>query len=257
MNHILVDKAIIPQIKFTDAIILLRNSIGYIDGKFIIDLNKQDTITDRVYSVFTSISSETRKALGYINYDIGAALQTITLQLVKDSELYPLHQRLINDKNSFRTEVTNQTGKSLPWVKKELSKLDNMENYSTKIEILAEYFAESKCLRASLIEQMEVENDSKLIIAKSKASDILIKQWDDLKKEYQFSANGEKKESSVFFFIWTQYERKIREAMKIPFTNQLDIIDVHDAIYSKEEVSLDLIEKAVFEQTGFRVKVSH
>lgn len=66
-----------------------------------------------------------------------------------------------------------------------------------------------------------------------------------------------KKESSVFFFIWTQYERKIREAMKIPFTNQLDIIDVHDAIYSKEEVSLDLIEKAVFEQTGFRVKVSH
>lgn len=257
MNHILVDKAIIPQIKFTDAIILLRNSIGYIDGKFIIDLNKQDTITDRVYSVFTSISSETRKALGYINYDIGAALQTITLQLVKDSELYPLHQRLINDKNSFRTEVTNQTGKSLPWVKKELSKLDNMENYNTKIEILAEYFEESKCLRASLIEQMEVENDSKLIIAKSKASDILIKQWDDLKKEYQFTASGEKKESSVFFFIWTQYERKIREAMKIPFTNLLDIIDVHDAIYSKEEVSLDLIEKAVFEQTGFRVKVSH
>lgn len=255
--HILVDKTIITQVKFTDAIILLRNSIGFVNGKFIIDLNKQDTITDRVYSVFTSISSETRKALGYINYDIGAALQTITLQLVKDSELYSLHQRLVNDKTSFRNEVMQQTRKDLLWVKKELSKLDNMENYNTKIEILAEYFEEARCLRASLIEQMEVENDSKLAIAKSKASDILIKQWDDLKKEYQFTASGEKKESSVFFFIWTQYEREIREAMKIPFANKADILDVHDAIYSKEEVDITSIENAVLTQTGFKVKVSH
>ena len=45
--------------------------------------------------------------------------------------------------------------------------------------------------------------------------------------------------------------------MKIPFADKDSIIDVHDAIYSKEAVDIIDIEKAVLDNTGFEVKVSH
>lgn len=256
-KHILFNKDLLSTVKFTDAVMFLNNSIGYMNGHFIVDLNKQDTATDRVYSVFTSISSETRKQLGYINYDIGAALQTISLKLVEDVDLYPLHLELVNNKHIFRSKVMQATSKSLEWVKKELSKIDNMEKYNTKIEILAEYFEESRCMRAEIIEKMIVQQDRIYDIAFSKASDILSKDWDKLNKKYKFTATGEKKEPSVFFFIWTQYERMIREAMKIPFSNEKTILDVHDAIYCREEVDVSIIEKAVYDSTGFRVKIFH
>lgn len=64
----------------------------------------------------------------------------------------------------------------------------------------------------------------------------------------------ERAKSSVFFFIWTYYEKQIRDAMLsvVP-----DGIPVHDAIYSRHQVALEDFEKAILERTGFEVKVSH
>jgi hypothetical protein len=33
--------------------------------------------------------------------------------------------------------------------------------------------------------------------------------------------------------------------------------EVHDAVYSREEVDTKMLEQAVFETTGFSVKISH
>ena len=35
------------------------------------------------------------------------------------------------------------------------------------------------------------------------------------------------------------------------------VIDVHDAVYSKEVIDMGVLEKAVLETTGFEVKISH
>jgi len=60
----------------------------------------------------------------------------------------------------------------------------------------------------------------------------------------------------VFFFIWTQWERQIREVMMSCFDNPTACHQVHDAIYSRQKIDPKLIEAAVLEQTGFSVKIS-
>ena len=59
--------------------------------------------------------------------------------------------------------------------------------------------------------------------------------------------------ASVFFFVWTWYERAIRKAMlkAVP-----DGIEVHDAVYSKMNVLISEIEAVIFESTDFRVQIS-
>jgi hypothetical protein len=258
-QHILLPQRLSREIEFRDLIILFKNTIGYRDGSFIIDLDSKDSNSNRIYSVFTSISSKTRLKLGYINYDINAAMPTIAMQLLPDGEqeLYPLHQRIVDDRTAFRNEVMKQTGKSLDWVKTELSKLDNMVNYNTSFEILDEYFQEGETIRDSVITHIKTTKQDTYDIAFSCANNILDKRWDQELRQLIFEPTEEKKESSLFFFIWTQFERKIREAMKSVFENTKEVIDVHDAVYSKEEVDIAIMEQAVYDQTGFKVKISH
>ena len=257
-KHILFKKELLDKIKFQDAMILLSNTVGFAEDSFIVDLNKIDTCTDRVYSVFTSISSETRESLGYINYDIGAALQTIALRLIpeENQDLYPLHKELVDNKHSFRSKVMKETGKSHEWVKEELPKLDNMDRYTTKSETLKEYFLEAECLRDDVLQYQKKVNYETYNKAHLRAKNAIEKIWNDEIGKYDFIPTEEKKESSVFFFLWTQFERDIREAMKLPFTNRDTVIDVHDAVYSKEVINFTLLEQVVLEQTGFEVNIS-
>ena len=80
--------------------------------------------------------------------------------------------------------------------------------------------------------------------------------WNKDKNEYKFINTGEKKESSMFFFIWTQWERQIRHSMMNCFTVPEACHQVHDAVYSKEDVKLEVIEAKVLDETGFEVKIS-
>jgi hypothetical protein len=190
-------------------------------------------------------------------------MPTISMQLLPDWEcdpdtpLYPLHQQIIEDRKGFRTEVMDQTGRSEDWVKKELSKLDNMDQYNTSFEILEDYFQEGLSIRDSVINRVQQSNPKMYHTAFSKAKNIINKTWDEELKQMRFIPTEEKKESSVFFFIWTQVERVIREAMKSVFQDQQSVIDCHDAVYSKEKVDIKAMEQAVLDQTGFVVKISH
>ena len=57
--------------------------------------------------------------------------------------------------------------------------------------------------------------------------------------------------------IWTHYEKQIRDAMKNCFREPDMAIDLHDAVYSREEVDMQVLEQAVLEATGFKMKISH
>lgn len=246
---------LLKEIRLRDVMLLLNNCIGYSNG-FIIRPELTDEQYSRVYSVFTSIGSTTRKLLGFINYDIGAALQTICLQLVADTAKYPHHQELVSHKHAFRAKVMAESDKDLDWVKKELTSADNrdkMPKYYTSIPTLKAYFEEALSLRKEIINSAEP-------IILSRATDFAKtkwnKVWDDNTKTFEYIAD-EKKESSIFFFIWTQWERQLREEIMGCFDTPESCHQVHDAVYSKQAVDLKFIEKKVLELTGFRVNISN
>jgi len=250
-----VTKEQLHQIRLRDVMLLLSCCTGYNDG-FIIRPEITDDQYSRVYSVFTSISSDTRKLLGFTNYDIGSALQTICLQLVDNPSRYPLHQELMDDKNAFRQKVMLETGNNLKWSKKELSKannLDNMPKRYKQYQTLQAYYKEAVLLREEVIQSAE---STVLERAEAFAKPKWRTKWVKDKKEPEYIIDGVK-ESSLFFFIWTQYEREIREAMMNCFSVPEACHQVHDAVYSKEEVDIQVLEQAVFNVTGLEVKISH
>lgn len=245
---------LLKRIRLRDVILLLGDCVGYKDG-FIIRPEITDIQYSRVYSVFTSISSDTRKILGFNNYDIGTALQTICLQLVDDPSKYPLHQELVYNKEAFRAKIQRETDKDLDWVKTELSKIDNLENMPNKYNkypTLKMYFDEAQILRKEII------NTAEPVILQN-AKDLAKIKWRKIwlmeKKAYNFIPDG-KKESSIFFFIWTQWERQIRESMMNCFDEPVECHQVHDAVYSKQIIDPKIIEKKVLEDTGFKVQIS-
>ncbi len=246
---------ILKAIPLRDTMLLLSNCRGFMDG-FVVRPIIMDRHYSRIYSIFTSISSDTRKQLGYKNYDIGSAMQTISLQLVKNPQEYPLHKELVDDKTAFRTKVMLEMGKSMSETKQELSKADNLDNVPkryAKYPILQRYCQEAQKLRKEVIEAVDKICYTR---AYELAKPSYIKKWNKRKKEYEYIADT-KKESSLFFFIWTQYEREIRHAMMSCFNIQEACHEVHDAIYSKEDISIGLLEKRVLELTGFEVRISN
>ncbi len=249
-----VSLELLEQIRLRDVMLILSCCIGYCNG-FIIRPKITDKQYSRVYSIFTAISSETRKLLGFNNYDIGSALQTICLQLVEEIASYPLHKELVDDKNRFRQKVIDETGGDMKWVKTELSKIDNLDNMPKKYEqypTLKVYFKEATPLRTEIISGAEPMLLSR---AKDFAKSKWKKIWNESKKDYDFVEDG-KKESSIFFFIWTQWERQIRESMMSCFDNPESCHQVHDAVYSKQQIEPGIIEAKVLEETGFEVKIS-
>ena len=246
----------LSAVRLRDVMLLLSDCISYDDG-FVIRPRLEDRQYSRIYSVFTSISSETRKVLGFTNYDIGAALQTICLQRVDEPSLYPVHQELMNDKIAFRAKVQRETGKDYKWVKKELSKINNekdtMPKRYEKSQTLKAYYREAMLLRKEIISSAEP-------LMRSRAEEFAKPKWEKsswnrTKNEYDW-ITYEKKESSIFFFIWTQWERQIREAMMSCFNEPSACHQVHDAVYSKQIIDPRDIEEKVFMDTGFKVQIS-
>jgi hypothetical protein len=251
----IIPMEVLSSIKLRDIVLLLNDCIGYCNG-FVIRPQQSDKHYSRVYSVFTSISSATRKRLGFMNYDIGSALQTICMHLVADPSKYPLHQQLVNDRHKFREQVADEANKDIAWVKTELTSADNHKDmpkrYNT-VPTLKAYFEEALILRKEIINSAEpLILDRAMAFAKPE----WIKIWDEAEKKYDFIDSGRKKESSVFFFIWTQWERQIREAMMSCFDDPSACHQVHDAVYSRQRIDPKVIESEVLEQTGFKVEIS-
>lgn len=264
-GDIFIEKKSLLNIHPRDVFLLF----GYIEGvdkqnRYII--RNSFTISDRqesrVYSLFTSLKSKTRLNLDFINYDISACMQTIASHYV-NMENYPIHKQLIDDKKAFREKLAKDLEKPINKVKQMLSAADNGKKYSLKVyeksELFKQYVEETEGLIDEFIEYFKKEEPETVKKATSYAKELYmignwVKEEGKEKKQPKFITNGVNK-YSLFFFIWTQVERRVREAMKSCFNGFVH--EVHDAVYSKEEVSLEIIEEAIKKQTNLTIKVEN
>jgi len=237
-----------------DMYILLSNMKGMSDGSYVISLNTKDKQLSRKYSTFTSISSDTRKSLGYTNYDISSCLQSIVFNII-DVNKYPYHKRLIDDKKAFRAELAHEADITIEHAKQLLSAADNGQNNQirNRSTILDCYAKESEKMVDEFIAYMKENNEKLYLVAKLFSKNIYEKQWNKKSKKYDYIDTGIDNKFSLFFFMWTQIERDIREVM-IRFFN--DAIEVHDAVYSKDPtVDASDIENAILNELGLIIKI--
>lgn len=247
IETIIVPPAILSQVGHSDRIVLLHNILAYTGGNFIIALNKDEKDGNgRVYNTFTKISSQARKLLGYINYDMDAAMQTITLHLVEEPEKYPLHQELVRDKRAFRKRFAEDANISIDAAKELLTSLDNKTRFSGNGTIGRAYTVEAVDIHQKVLQGTKANYPN------------LYTRCEELAKYGKYDTIKEHKNPySIYFHIWTHYEKLIRDAMKNCFRESSMVIDVHDAVYSKETIDIGVLKQAVLETTGFEVKISH
>lgn len=218
----------------------------------------------RTYNVFASLRSTERRALGFINYDISGGIQIISFGILyhhpTDPDLFDRYPMLFRYgweqeyKRGLREQIAEDLGVSIDEVKKQLTAYANGSQKSVEGSPTLEQFQqESDKLRrevTSKIAEYKPEILQRAINqSKHEFRDEL--DWRSMEPEEPELA---RMKSSVFFFIWTYYEKQIRDAM-------LSVVDdgipVHDAIYSKHDIDCEVFEQAVLDQTGFEVKISH
>lgn len=218
----------------------------------------------RTYNVFSSLRSAERKDLGFINYDISGGIQIIAFGILyhhpTDPDLFERYPMLFrygweqDYKQELRTQIAGNLGLSIEEVKALLTAYANGSKRSVEGSPALEQFQqESDLLRREVTSKVAVHDPEILesAISQSKHEFPEGLDWKSMESEEPELA---RKKSSVFFFIWTYYEKQIRDAM-------LSVVDdgipVHDAIYSKHELPCIAFEKAILEQTGFEVKISN
>ena len=258
-------KVLTDQIAPRDVYILLNHLVGCNDhGDYIIDNTSSimDRQKSRVYSLFTSLKSATRTELGFINYDISTCMQTIVSHFV-NMDNYPVHQDLIDDKHYFRDLLAIELEKDIDGIKQVLSSADNGKQHRRLCAgnpVLNDYVNEAPQLVDEFLKIIEEQNPDMIQTATSYAKfELEIVEWVNKqgfdKKQPKFATTGEFNKYSLFFFVWTQIEREIREAMMSCFDGFVH--QVHDAVYSKEDVEIAVLEKAVLDRTGIKVKIEH
>jgi DNA-binding transcriptional MerR regulator len=224
----------------------------------------------RTYNVFTSLSSEERKALGYINYDISSGIQIISFGLLYryGSSMYRTAEDLFESypmifkygwephyKRELRETIAKDLNISVDEVKQLLTAYANGSQKSTDgSEALAQFQEESDQLRRDVTALIAQKESQVLEAAINQSKHEFPDDLDWKSNELEEGPELARRKSSVFFFIWTHYEKQIRDAM-------LSVVDdgipLHDAIYSKHDLPCEDFEKAVYDKTGFQVKISH
>lgn len=251
---------IIKRQSITTIMHILSMSIGYdsVTHSLIVSLehtSSTDETLGRSYNLFSRIRSQERLDYGYIGYDVSAMLQTVCLQLIRASkESYPLLTMYATNKafkSSLRSTIAHDLNIPIDKVKAKLTSFANGGiSGKDKHPKYQQFQEESDRLRREVLAYTAKQNPWLLEQSKQQSKRQLPEDidWFDLSPEdEQYVARNK---ASVFFFIWTYYERLIRKAM---LTVLIDGIEVHDAVYSKMIVDVEVIEIAVFQQTNFKV----
>jgi len=241
---------------------IIHFCIGF-DSKakeFIVSLEHEASTNEnigRTYNLFTMLKSCDRKALGYINYDMSCALQSISLQLIKATEReYPMLTRYAQDKifkRYVRETIAKELNVEVCEVKQRLTAFANGGLKDRKKHLLyAQFQEESDRLRREVLSYVAKYETHVLELAiqqsKRELSDEI--DWLDTTEEKSHALARDK--SSAFFFVWTYYERLIRKSMLTVLT---DGIEVHDAVYSKMHIDTRVVEAKITADTGFTIKI--
>lgn len=254
-SDLVVPLGTLEQLKPKDMFYLISLCKGKTSQGYIIKNEIQDIQYSRVYSVMTSIASDTRNKLGYIGYDISACLQSISLQIL-GSKQYPTHSMLMRNKHRMRALLMRRLDKPLKQVKEILSAADNGKQYKKlqeKSRLLSQYIDESSTLADNFNKWMKKHHLKRYNLAHSMAKD----EWVYTGKKI-FKKSGKKNKYSLFFFCWTQIERDIREVMMRCVNEGIFVHQVHDAIYihkSEVQSSIQVMEQSIKEQLGLDIKI--
>ena len=223
-----------------------------------------DESLGRTYNVFSRLRSSERKELGFINYDISGGIQIISFSILyhhpTDPELFNRFPMLFSYgwepeyKKNLRNQIAKDLRISVDEVKRLLTAYANGSKRDAEGSLELEQFQrESDALRRE-VTSVTAQYEPEILETAIKQSKHEFPEDLDWKSTEPEEPELAKKKSSVFFFIWTHYEKKIRDAM---LTVVDDGIPLHDAIYSKHDLPCKDFEEAILEQTGFEVKISH
>ncbi|MDR1124681.1 MAG: hypothetical protein LBM64_01260 [Deltaproteobacteria bacterium] len=264
----LVDINILKTFEINSIFSILLRMVEIDKDVIIIPIKHESTKTDeyngRTYNIFCSLRSYERSQLGYIGYDMSAALQSISLQLINaTSNEYPMMWNYAHDpdfKNKIRTEIANDLNIPRDDVKARLTAFAHGSMKGIRQHKHYEVFqAESDRLRREVLKYVK-ENDPKVLKRaeeQSKTRKDLPEEIDWLDTESKETSKDMRSKASIFFFVWTWYERKIRQAMIDALGNNeaSEAIEVLDAVYSKRDIDTKIVEKEIYDQTGFRITI--
>ena len=235
----------------------------------VVHRGKGDAYLGRNYNVFCSIHSHERLELGYISYDMSAAMQSICLGLIKAKEEdYPTIWKYAYDKEhkkKMRLEVAQALGIKEDDVKKKLTAFAN--GAVSKIDdpdYCRVFQKESVKLRREVMKYVSIHEPDVLKKAREqsrKAKYLLKEEPDWLDTETQETLREMRGKSSIFFFVWTWYEREVRQAMLDVLEEGIEqqdsdiepAIEVHDAVYSKSDITVERLQDAIKTRTNFDI----
>ena len=264
-DMLMAKKSIVKQFTPNSRFMLLAHSVNPTEEELHIPIRhkgKHSEYLGRAYNVFCSIRSRERRKLGYYAYDMSAAMQSICLHLIKAKEEdYPMLWKYAKDKaykNRIRTEIAQSLKVDVnEVVKKTLTAFANGLVYGKDKHPHYKVFQEESVrLRRAVMKYVRMNDPDVIVKAKEQS-----RKAKDLPDELDYWLDTESKEtsqiakarSSVFFFVWTHYERKIRQAMMELFYE--DGIEVHDAVYSKENVPVETVQDTIREFTGYEIGI--
>lgn len=209
----------------------------------------------RTYNVFSRLRSAERKALGYQNYDMSSALQSICLQLVGFKD-YPLLSQYATDKvykRDIRKMIAADLGIEVCTVKRKLTAFANGGiSGKDKHPLYATFQKESDKLRRETLAWVALNAPDVLERAIQQSKRHLPEDLDWFDVSPEDTQTMARNKASVFFFVWTWYEQLIRQAMLKVLP---DGIEVHDAVYSKMHIDTRVVEAKITADTGFTIKI--
>lgn len=232
------------------------------------NLANVDPNLGRTYNIFTRLRSAERKALGYMNYDISGGIQIICFNILSHyqngkyedfydlRDSYPLIFSYGYDpevKRSIREEIARDLAVSEDKVKSLLTAYANGSQKKVKnSEKLRQFFIESDRLRQEVMAVIDLHRPDVLVSALKQSKRSLPEDIDWQSIEQESSNVQARDKASVFFFVWTYFEKQVRDAL---LTLLDDGVPLHDAAYSKKKVLFADLEDVIRDSTGFDLKI--
>jgi len=227
----------LPLIRASDVKTLLSSCAGASGGHLLIDGRAKYSDLDvdscsRVYGTATEISNDTRLQAGLIGYDVSACYPVIAMARCLSSTKMDEHRKFTANPRRYREAISSAEGVSYKKAKIAVTKVmfGGAADYVSIIPIAEEI----KLISRSVLSMAMLADDGRY----DRAVDMSKKEGD----------------TTVLFHLLAMDEKRIRDAMSTCFDKRP--LEVHDAVYSYEDLPVEMLEKAVKEQTGFAVKIT-
>ncbi|WP_415406867.1 hypothetical protein ACLHDG_14035 [Sulfurovum sp. CS9] len=236
-------------------IILMKNTVWLGNEVIYVALNTKNEIgkLGRQYSTMVYVSKVDRDCISSLKgYDMEAAMQTIFLHLLPDSNV-PFFRRYIKEKRKVRKEISELMGWSKEKTKEVLQAIVMGEGKKSYTEELEEEFGiyTERDMFAEKISAKASDNTQVAKYARKRTKEKVKEKNASAKIDFKKMTASQSR--TFMFFYWSYYERKIQDAMSPMFINPLPL---HDAVYSQCSLpSMEEVEKKIKECTDIDMKL--